>query len=127
MSMLYDTRAEHVLASIPYGYDETSIEFEDMERRMTVICIFFWVMGFLEFVIIFWGQTLFNVQINLLMVFAHAASIIWLLDFKKRIGMVDTLSWTIVLAGCGPMLIEISSALVSFMNYRRMDAERPEA
>ena len=61
VSMVYETRAEHVLVSIPYGYDETSKEFEEVERRMIVVCIFFWVMGFIEFIIIFWGQTLFNI------------------------------------------------------------------
>ena len=85
VSMIYETRAEHVLNSIPYGYDTTSAEFEEVERSLIVVCIFFWVMGFLEFIIIFWGQTLFNVQMNLLMVFAHAASIVWLLDFKSRV------------------------------------------
>ena len=86
VAIIYETRAEHVLASIPYAYDETTAEYEEVERKLTVVCIFFWVLGFLEFFIIFWGETLFNVQMNLLMVFAHAASIVWLLDFKTRIG-----------------------------------------
>ena len=55
VSMVYETRAEHVLVSIPYGYDTTSTEYEEVERRMIVVCIFFWVMGFIEFIIIFWG------------------------------------------------------------------------
>ena len=122
VSMVYETRAEHILASIPFGYDVTSSEYEDVERRMTVVCIFFYVTAFLEFFIIFWGQTLFNVQMNLLMVFAHAASIIWLLDFKARKAQVSSLSATLVFAGCGPFLLELSSALFTFMNYRRKDA-----
>ena len=83
VAIIYETRAEHVLVSIPYGFLEDSEEYEDMERRIIVICIFFWVMGLFEFVIIFWGQTLFNIQMNILMVFAHAASILVLSDFKS--------------------------------------------
>ena len=64
---------------------------------------------------------------NLLMVFAHAASIIWLLDFRSRVAHVDSLSATLILAGCGPMILEVLSALFTFMNYRRKDAQRPEA
>ena len=64
---------------------------------------------------------------NLLMVFAHAASITWLLDFRSRVAHVDNLSTTLILAECGPMILEVLSALFTFMNYRRKDAQRPEA
>ena len=56
-------------------------------------------MGLIEFIIIFGGLTLFNTQANLLMVFAHAASILALLDFKTREAPVLNLSATVVLAG----------------------------
>ena len=99
IAIIFETKSEHIKASIPAGYDETDQEYKDAERTMIVTCIFFWVFGFVEFVIIFWGQTLFNSQMNLLMVFAHAASILALLDFKRKIGNVDNLSVTIVIAG----------------------------
>ena len=64
---------------------------------------------------------------NLVLVFAHAASIFQLLSFKRNIGHVDTLSITIVIAGCGPCVLELGSAIMTFMNYRRKDAQHPEA
>ena len=122
VSIIYETRAAHIKASLPFGYEDTSDEYIDMERRLNVVCIAFWIMGLIEFVIIFWGQTLFNSQVNLLMVFAHVASCMILIDFKNRIAHVDNLSVTVVLAGCGPMVLELASALMTFSNYRRKDA-----
>ncbi len=99
IAIIFETRSEHIKASIPAGYDETDPDYEEAERTITITCIFFWFFGLVEFVIIFAGQTLFNSQINILMVFAHAASIASLLDFKRKIGNVESLSVTIVLAG----------------------------
>ena len=99
VAIIFETRSEHVKVSIPYGYDSSTEEYSDMMRRMEVVCIFFWLMGLIEFIIIFWGQTLFNTQANLLMVFAHTASVLALIDFKSRVSHVDNLSTTIVIAG----------------------------
>ena len=97
--MIFETRSEHIKVSIPLGYDESTEEYQDMEQRVIVMAVFFWAMGLIEFVIIFSGQTLFNNQMNLLMVFAHTASILALLDFKRQLSHVDNLSITIVIAG----------------------------
>ena len=99
VAIIYETASEHIYVSIPFGYDDTTDEYQDMERRINVMCIFFWTFGLIEFIIIFWGQTLFNTQMNLLMVFAHTASIIYLLDFKTKISHVDNFSANLVIAG----------------------------
>ena len=99
VAIIFETRSEHIKASIPAGYDETDQAYKDAQQRLIVTCLFFWFFGLIEFVIIFWGQTLFNSQMNILMVFAHAASIMALLDYKQKIGHVDTLSVTIIVAG----------------------------
>ena len=99
VAIIFETRTDHIRASIPAGYTEEDQEYKDAEQRIVLTCFFFWLFGLGEFVIIFWGQTLFNQQMNLVLVFAHAASIMQLLNFKQNIGHVDTLSVTIVLAG----------------------------
>ena len=127
VAVIFETRSDHVRASIPAGYGEEDQEYKDAQQRMILTCIFFWFFGLIEFIIIFAGQTLFNQQMNLVLVFAHAASIFQLLSFKRNIGHVDTLSITIVIAGCGPCVLELGSAIMTFMNYRRKDAQHPEA
>ena len=55
VSMIYETRSEHIKVSIPLGYEEDTDEYKDMEQRVIVMTIFFWVMGLIEFIIIFSG------------------------------------------------------------------------
>ena len=53
--MIYETRSEHIKVSIPLGYEEDTDEYKNMEQRVIVMTIFFWVMGLIEFIIIFSG------------------------------------------------------------------------
>ena len=99
VAIIFETRQDHIKVSVPFGYDESTEEYQDLDRKVVVVCIFFWLMGLIEFVIIFGGETLFNTQANLLMTFAHTASILALIDFKTRISHVNDLSVTVVLAG----------------------------
>ena len=55
VSMIYETRSEHIKVSIPLGYEEDTDEYKNMEQRVIVMTIFFWVMGLIEFIIIFSG------------------------------------------------------------------------
>ena len=60
VSIIYETRADHIKASIAAGLGEGDAEYDSAERNMIVVCVFFWVMGLIEFIIIFQGETLFN-------------------------------------------------------------------
>ena len=70
-----------VLVSIIY---ETRTDEEDPDiTKIRFICLLFWILGLLEFIIIFIGTTMFNNQFNMAMIFAHLVSIIMLVGFKN--------------------------------------------
>ena len=64
VSIIYETRNEHIYQSIPYdpSLSQTSEDFESSDFTIRIICYLFWLLGLVEFIIIFKGITMFNNQ-----------------------------------------------------------------
>ena len=85
VAMIWDTRYGQILSTSTSGalLDKTSDEITSADLQMRFYCIALWIAGFIEFCIIFAGNTLFNQQTNLLMIFSHLSCIALLLTFKN--------------------------------------------
>ena len=101
VSIIFETRGEHIFQSIPFDetFSKESEDYQSMDFKIRFVCFLFWVLGFVEFLIIFNGITMFNNQFNLGMIFAHFLSIVILVNFKTTKAHVDTFSGALVVAG----------------------------
>ena len=77
VNVIYETRDAHIRASNASGDKE---EWE--ETKFAAYTLLFWVCGFIEFLVIFRGNTLFNNSFNLLQIFIHMFGILLLLGYK---------------------------------------------
>ena len=54
------------------------------DKWFSILVLIFWVVGVIDFLLIFNGATIFNNQANLLQIFVHLFGITMLLDFKNN-------------------------------------------
>ena len=88
VSVIWETRNVHIYASNVPGTTSDSEEFKNADFWFSIVALLFWVLGFIEFLVIFGGNTLFNNQFNLLQIFIHLFGISLLLSFKSENGTV---------------------------------------
>ena len=84
VSVIYETRLDETDPDLP---------------KIRLICYIFYALGLVEFFIIFHGNTMFNNQFNLGMIFAHLVSIIILIGFKNSYGSSSDFFRVFIVAG----------------------------
>ena len=99
VSVIWETRNIHIYASNPTGTTSDSEDFIFTDRVMSLTALLFWVAGFIEFLIIFKGNTIFNNEFNLLQIFIHVFGISLLLSFKSEIGTMLDFIYLLVVVG----------------------------
>ena len=105
VSVIHETRNIFVFNSIggvtpDYKNVMETDEYKSKDTWFTLTTLLFWVVGVIEFLIIFNGATIFNNQANLLQIFVHIFGIAMLLSFKQNAASDYTdFLWCLVIAG----------------------------
>ena len=110
----------HIYEGIGYGLDSESEPFKNASRYVTAFVVLFWVVGIIEFLIMFHGSTLFSNKPNLLLICFHTVGLISLLYFKSQTTHYKWIMQLWVAFGLVPLAIEVASASSSKYNYRRV-------
>ena len=100
VSVIHETRNIFIFNSIGGVTSTDSEEFQKADSAFSLFTLLFWVVGVIEFLIIFNGATIFNNQANLLQIFVHIFGIAMLLNFKENAESDYTdFFWCLVIAG----------------------------
>ena len=105
VSVIYETRNIFVFNSIggvtpDYKNVMETEDYQSKDNWFSLTALLFWVVGVIEFLIIFNGATIFNNQANLLQIFVHIFGIAMLLNFKQNAASDYTdFFWCLVIAG----------------------------
>ena len=118
ISVIIKIKEQHIYAGIPFRHEMDSDPYKkastfiDFWSSLCLICLF------LEFLIIFFGKTLFNSKYNITMIGLHIVGLLLSLTFLLQMKHYKFMRMIWIFTSGLPLLVETMSLIFSKMNYR---------